>query len=485
MNLISWLAVSSNLIDVSIAIVQTAVAADEKLTAHTRGLRRFKDIRDPIHLEAVKLMQYGIREIVDTAQRIKELDPSWTVVPENIGDPIPKGWPVPPFLKDLIKEAVDDPSNKVFGYSHSRGLPETRKWVTEYVRRFAPSSNLDYEYVLFTSGLGAAISAMYHMIKRGARILQPTPSYPTHVSLEAYCQRSKSIQYNLDPDDGWQPDLEHMEEQIKSHHEIAGILIINPNNPTGAVYSAEVLGKIVQLAEKYGLMIISDEVYFRMVYNGHTHTQITEIAQNRVPLIVLRGLSKDVPWPGGRCGWFEFHNTHLCEEYKKYCNSVKKRILMEVCSVTLPQMILPKIYDHPGYEAWIANYNRELEENGNAIASKLGESPYLKVNRTNGAFYMMPLFKDGMLNGKQTLPIRNEAVRAYIEKEVASSDFPLDKRFCYYVLAATGICIVPSSGFFSPFPGFRLTTLDRDPVRRAHTYETLVRAVEEYVEFTQ
>ena len=98
--------------------------------------------------------------------------------------------------------------------------------------------------------------------------------------------------------------------------------------------------RVVALAEKYHLMLISDEVYFRMVYNGHTFAQLTEIAQNRVPLVVMRGLSKDVPWPGGRCGWIEFHHIDLDPEYKNYCESVKKRVMMEVCSTTLPQTIL-------------------------------------------------------------------------------------------------------------------------------------------------
>ena len=460
----------------------TNTTTDSSIRSHKRGLGNFGSIRNEMHQDAVEFMQYGIREIVDTAQQIRERDPNWKMIPENIGDPIPKGWPVPSFLKDLIKEVVNDDSNRVFGYSHSRGLPMTRKWVTEYAKRFSPSSDLDYEYVLFTSGLGAAISALYHMFKKGARVLQPTPAYPTHVSLEAYCQQAEGIRYNLDPENDWQPNVANMEEQIKNHPEITAILVINPNNPTGAVYSAETIEQIVQLAEKYGLMIIADEVYFRMVYNGHKHAHITEIAHNRVPLIVMRGLSKDVPWPGGRCGWLEFHNTHLDASYKAYCESVKKRILMEVCSVTMPQMIAPKLYDHPEYEGWIANYNKELEANGNSIAETLSQSEYLKVNRTNGAFYMMPLFKEGVLNNSQILPIENEAVREYIESEVSVDNFPLDKRFCYYVLATTGICIVPASGFFSPYNGFRLTTLDRDPVRAKQTYETLVRVVKEYVE---
>ncbi|HLG25804.1 MAG TPA: aminotransferase class I/II-fold pyridoxal phosphate-dependent enzyme, partial [Candidatus Gracilibacteria bacterium] len=276
----------------------------------------------------VKLMKYGIREIVDVAQKLGEIDPKFNFVSENIGDPIPKGWTVPPFLKKLIVDEVQKPGDKVFGYSHSRGLPATRKWVVEYAKRYSPSSTLDYEFVLFASGLGAAISAAYHMLPKGARVLQPTPSYPTHASMESFSAGAEPITYKLDPDKEWQPDLAHMEEQIKTHPEVTAILIINPNNPTGAVYSRETLESIVKLAEQYGLMIISDEVYFRMVYNGHKFEQITEIAQGRVPLMVMRGLSKDVPWPGGRCGWIEFHNVELDPDFRAYAEAVKKRILM-------------------------------------------------------------------------------------------------------------------------------------------------------------
>lgn len=427
----------------------------------------------------VKLMKYGIREIVDVAQKLTELMPDLTICNENIGDPIPKGWPAPPFLKKAIQEAAED--NQTYGYSHSRGWPTARKWVVEYAKRFSPSSDLDYEYVLFTSGLGAAISALYHMLPEGVRIIQPTPSYPTHASMESFAAHQDSIAYNADPDNEWQPDLAHLEEQIKNNESISGILVINPNNPTGAVYSRETVEKIVELAEKYNLFIVADEVYFRMVYNGLEHTQITEIAHNRVPLIVFRGTSKDVPWPGGRCGWVEFHNIHLDEDFRKYCDSVKKRILMEVCSTSLPQFVLSKIYDDPEFPEWNKNYNAQLEHNSNQIADTLKQSPHLKVNRTNGAFYMMPLFKDDVLNDRQTLPIANDEARAYIEKEASRPGLPLDQRFNYYLLANTGICAVPASGFFSPYYGFRITTLDRDENRRADTYQRMVKAIDEYV----
>lgn len=437
-------------------------------------------MRNLLQNDNVKLMKYGIREIVDIAQRIKELDPDFQLIPENIGDPIPKGWPVPPFLKTLIKEEIDRSGDQVFGYSHSRGLPETRKWVCEYARRFSPSSNLDYEYVLFVSGLGAGISALYHMLPHGQRIIQPTPSYPTHASMESFSATAGTISYKLDPHNDWQPDLEDLEAQIQAHPEVTGILVINPNNPTGAVYSKQTIERIVEIAEKYQLFIVSDEVYFRMVYNGYEFAQITEIAHNRVPLIVMRGISKDVPWPGGRCGWLEFHNIHLDKDFQAYAEAIKKRVLMEVCSVSLPQFILPKIYDHPDFQSWSDEYNSQLQYNSNHIADTLGQSDKMIVNRTNGAFYMMPLFKEGVLNDRQTLPIQNPQVKAYIEEQVSRPDFPLDQRFTYYLLATTGVCVVPASGFFSPYSGFRLTTLDRDEARRAKTYESVLGAIEQY-----
>lgn len=429
--------------------------------------------------ENVSLMKYQIREIVDVAQKLTELIPGFKIENENIGDPIAKGWAPPSFLKDAVKKAAAD--DKTYGYTHSRGLPDARKWVLKYAKKFSPSSELDFEYVLFASGLGAAISAIYHMLPKGVRVIQPTPSYPTHASMESFSAGEESISYKLDPENDWQPDLAHLEKQIVGNPDVGGILVINPNNPTGAVYSKETLEKIVALAEKYNLFIISDEVYFRMVYNGYKYVQITEVAHRRVPLIVLRGVSKDVPWPGGRCGWVEFHGIDLDKDFRAYCDSVKKRILMEVCSTSLPQMILSEIYDNPGFEEWLADYNKELEKNSNQIAEILGRSPYLKVNRTNGAFYMMPLFREGVLNDKQTLPIGSGEARAYIEGEVSRPSFPLDRRFCYYLLANTGICVVPATGFFSPHFGFRITTLTRDEKRLVQNYELLVKAISEYV----
>ncbi len=426
-------------------------------------------------------MRYGIREIVDIAQRLKELDPALEVMGENIGDPVAKGWDVPPFIRDILTDLIRSPGGKVFAYTHSRGRIETRKWVAEYSRRFSPSSRLDYEQIVFVNGLGAGISAIYRMLAPEARVLQPLPAYPTHISSERFHAGAEAIGYRLDPARGWQPDLDHLEYQARHHPEAVGILLINPNNPTGAVYPEETLEQVVRLAERHRLMLISDEVYFRMVFNGIRYTQLTELAGTRVPLLVMRGVSKDVPWPGARCGWLEFHNADRAADFRAYAEGIKKSVLLEVCATSLPQAALPLIYDHPDYPGWLARYCAELEANSNAIQSVLGRTPGLRANRIQGAFYMTILFEEGALKGGQTLPVTHAAAADFVRRLTAGPDLPLDKRFAYYLLAATGICVVPASDFESPYPGFRVTTLERDPAKRDRIYRRLAEAVTRYL----
>ncbi|MBU0714234.1 MAG: pyridoxal phosphate-dependent aminotransferase [Verrucomicrobia bacterium] len=426
-------------------------------------------------------MTYGIREMVELAARVGALDPNFGFIGENIGDPVAKGWDAPGFVKRIVADLVRARDNKVFGYTHSYGRIETRRWVADYARRYSPSSRLDGDHVVFTNGLGSAISIFYRTLKKGTRIIQPSPAYPAHYSTECFAAGAASISYRLDPDKGWSPDLAHLERQIRRYPQIAGILVINPNNPTGAVYDAPTLEAIIRLAERYKLMLISDEVYFRMVYNNCRYIHMTELVGRRVPLVVMRGISKDVPWPGARCGWMEFHNTDLDADFASFFESIKKTLMMEVCSTTLPQMALPLIYDHPEFNRWNARYTKELERNGNAIAGILRQTPGLRVPPIQGAFYMMALFNPKVLNARQTLPIACAAVRAFIRKAVAKPNLPLDKRFAYYLLASTGICVVPATDFASSNPGFRITTLDRNPSRRDRVYRTLSASIQRYL----
>ncbi len=438
-------------------------------------------MRAPIHNPKAALIRYGIREIVELSCVLDRLDPGKQFAWENIGDPVAKGWHTPEFVKAILSDLINQESDPAFGYTHSRGNLATRHWVAEQSRQLAPASGLDAEHVIFTNGLGAGIGIFYRMLASGVRIIQPNPGYPAHISSERFAAGSGSIGYRLDPHRGWQPDLDHLEAQIKRHPEAAGILLINPNNPTGAVYNAEVLQAMVSLAERHRLLLISDEVYFRMVFPPGRYVHITELAGRSVPLVVMRGLSKDVPWPGARCGWLEFHNTDRNESYAAFFESFKQAMMLEVCATTLPQMALPRIYSHPRYAAWLAEYIAGLKETSDQIYDVLSSQPGLLVNRIQGAFYMTVLFENNALKPRQTLPIANAAVRRHIEQLVAAPGLPMDKRFAFYLLAATGICVVPATDFESPWPGFRVTTLDRDPARRAEIYSALSRAAAQYL----
>jgi len=441
-------------------------------------------MRHSLATHRVQFMKYQIREVVDVARHIQTLDPTMNIEWENIGDPIAKSWHVPQFFKQILVDQIEQADDKAFGYSHSRGIPATRAWIASHINTLAPGASLDPEHIVFTNGLGSAIGMMYEMFAPEARIILPTPGYPTHISMESSSSDAPPLLYQLDPNHDWAPDTDDIEAQIIAHPDIVGILVINPNNPTGAVYSKETIEKIVLLAERYQLMILSDEVYFRMVYNGTIHTQISEIANGRVPLLVMRGMSKDVPWPGGRCGWIEFYNVGIDAMFDAYVSAFKQRILMEICATSLPQFIVGAVYDHPEYPAWLSSYNTELEKNGNMIADVLSQTKGLRVNRTNGAFYMMPLFESGVLNDRQTLSIENDAVRAFIEQKVNEPGVALDQRFTYYLLGATGICVVPATGFYSNEYGFRLTTLERDDTKRASIYSRLSDAIETYLNST-
>jgi aspartate/methionine/tyrosine aminotransferase len=257
-------------------------------------------------------------------------------------------------------------------------------------------------------------------------------------------------------------------------------MIINPDNPTGMVYSKELLQQIVALAKEFGLFIISDEVYINIVYNGQSTVPISDVIGD-VPGISLKGISKEFPWPGSRCGWIEVYNGQDDEQFRKYINLILTDKLNGVCSTTLPQTVIPAIVQHPEYQKYLAERISLYEKSSNITYSYLKEVPELLVNRTNGAFYMAVAFKDGALNSSQSLPIDNLEVRELVESLVNQPGVSADKRFVYYILAATGICTVPLSSFATPLQGFRVTLLERDPAETDRIYKTLAEKIRQYL----
>ena len=430
---------------------------------------------DIVHIGAGELT-YEIRNIVNVGMKLQALGVkvNW----ENIGDPVAKGEQIPDWMKEIVADAVHQDAS--YGYSPTKGVLATREFIAAETNAMG-GVQIDPEDIIFFNGLGDAISKIFGFLKRTARVIVPTPSYTTHSSAEAAHAGDRPVTYLLDPNHNWYPDMEDIENHIKYNPAVAGILVINPDNPTGAVYPEQVLRDIVTIAEKNDLFIVCDEVYQNMVYNGTVSVPLATVLGDKVPAICMRGVSKEMPWPGGRCGWIEVYNGHRDPMFEKYINSILNAKMVEVCSTTLPQMVLPKIKSHPEYRNYLDERIRRYEKYSNIAYDILKNVKGLLVNRTNGAFYMSAAFENGLLTDKQTLPIANDEVRTTVEAMVSGPDVSPDKRFVYYLLGSTGVCVVPLSSFATSLQGFRITLLERDEAEFTKIFTTIASAIDEYL----
>ncbi|HEU4677464.1 MAG TPA: pyridoxal phosphate-dependent aminotransferase [Candidatus Paceibacterota bacterium] len=426
-------------------------------------------ITDPGASELV----YEIREIVEVAKKFEALGQPITW--ENIGDPVAKGEEVAPWMKEYVVEAVKE--NAVYAYSPTKGLQATREYIANE-RNLEGGIEITPDDILFVNGLGDAISKVYRSLNPKVRVIGPNPAYPTHSSAEAAHADGPHLTYPLDPKNGWKPDLDAMERTIVEHPEIGGILIVNPDNPTGYVYPQDVVRDIVAIAKKHDLFIISDEIYSNLAY-GIEHKKLASVIDD-VPGIAMRGVSKEFPWPGGRCGWMEFYNRDKDEDFDRFCKSLIDAKMLEVCSTTLPQYVLPRIMKDERYYPMLKERTARYAKRAKLAKDVLSEIPGVIIHEPNGAFYMSLVFEAGVLTDRQTLPVENEAIATELGKLLTG--VTNDKRLVYYLLAATGICVVPlTSGFNSTYDGFRFTLLERDDAKFREIIETLRDAIRAYI----
>jgi len=429
---------------------------------------------DIVHIGAGELT-YEIRNIVAVGEKLQELGMKtyW----ENIGDPVAKGEHIPKWMKDIVSETVQD--DVTYGYSPTRGVLATRKFIAEQTNKRG-KVQIGPEDIIFFNGLGDAIGKVFGFLKRTARVVVPTPSYTTHSSAEAAHAGDRPVAYKLDPHNHWYPDLDDLEKRIKYNPAVAGILIINPDNPTGAVYPVEIIKGMVQLAKKYDLFVVCDEIYINIIYNGQTTLPLSDLIED-VPAIVMRGISKEMPWPGSRCGWIEIYNGHKDPMFEKYIQSILDAKMLEVCSTTLPQVVMPRVVTHPQYQDYLAQRLQRYERLSNVAYDCLKNIDGVLLNRTNGAFYMSVVFDDGVLHNRQTLPIKNPEVKAHVESLVNKPGVSLDKRFVYYLLGATGVCVVPLSSFATTLQGFRSTLLETDEEQFREIFDNIADSIKTYL----
>ena len=420
-------------------------------------------------------LTYEIRNIVNVAEKLQKhgVKINW----ENIGDPIVKGEIIPEWMKEIVAKAAMD--NHTWGYCHTRGVLETREFICETTNKRG-GAQITPDDIIFFNGLGDAIAKIYGCLRPEARVLMPSPSYTTHTLGEIGHAHAAPALFKLDPANKWYPDLDDLKMHVKYNPNICAIMIINPDNPTGMVYTREMLEEIVAVARENDLFIICDEVYTNIVYNGEKVVPICDVIGD-VPAISLKGISKELPWPGSRCGWIEVYNGHKDDQFRKYVNLILTQKMNEVCSTTLPQAVIPAIATHPEYANYLAERIASYEKMSNITFDALSKVPQLMVNRTNGAFYMAVAFKDGLLTNRQTIPIANAEVKELVNGLVNQPGVSPDKRFVYHILAATGICIVPLSSFSTSLQGFRVTLLEKDENECRRIYSTLTEKIGEYL----
>jgi len=418
-------------------------------------------------------LTYEIREIVAVGERMQKMG-----VPirwENIGDPVAKGQVVPEWIKEIVADLVAN-DNSSYGYSPTRGVFATREFLAG-MRNAEGGAQITPDDILFFNGLGDAIQTSFLYLHPRSRILGPNPAYPTYSSAEGAHADARHLTYRLLPEKGWQPDLADIRNKVQYNPEISGILIINPDNPTGVVYTRETLEGIVAIAREFDLFVMSDEIYANIVYGGDM-VPLSQVVGD-VPGIAFKGLSKEVPWPGARCGWIEVYNKERDPTFARYMKTLVDAKMLEVCSTTLPQKALPRIMSDERYAPHLREVADEYARKAYVFAEVFQDVDSVIANKPQGAFYASVVFKDGALHSRQTLPIQDEQVRSYVEE--LTPGIPDDKRFVYYLMAATGITVVPLSGMNSDLVGFRITLLEPDIVVFGAVLETLRNAIEHYI----
>jgi alanine-synthesizing transaminase len=439
-------------------------------------------MRQKLLSEGAKELSYEIREIVKKADQLKKLGVaiSW----ENIGDPIQKHHKLPQWIKDIISDMMKQ--DDTYSYCPSKGMLETREFLARQTNAMG-GVQITAEDICFFNGLGDAISKAYQFISRTSRVIGPSPAYSTHSSAEAAHAAHEPLTYKLDPNNKWYPDLDDLYNKVKYNPNVVGILIINPDNPTGMVYPLETLKRIVEIAKEFNLFLLADEIYINITYNGARAYSLAEIIED-VPGISMKGISKELPWPGARCGWMEYYNRDKDEDFNRFCQALDNAKMIEVCSTKLPQLTIPKILGDPRFKVYREATNKNIGRRSKIISDILGTVPQLTFNETFGAFYNTIIFRDGSLKSTQKLKIANAQISSLVDSWVNNTDgtpkhdIALDKRFVYYLLGAKGVCVVPISSFCSELQGFRVTLLEEDEDTLIKTFTAIRDGIVEYLQ---
>ncbi|EEU82251.1 aminotransferase, partial [Enterococcus faecalis D6] len=321
------------------------------------------DVRGPVLEEAERMQEEGIR-----------------ILKLNTGNPAPFGFDAPnEIVRDMIVNVRDSE-----GYSDSKGIFSARKAIEQYcqLKKFP---NVTINDIYTGNGVSELITmCMQGLLNNGDEVLVPMPDYPlwtASVSLAG----GTPVHYICDEQAEWYPDIDDIKSKITSNTK--AIVIINPNNPTGALYPKELLLEIVEVARQNDLIIYSDEIYDRLVMDGLVHVPIATLAPDLF-VVTLNGLSKSHRVAGFRCGWMVLSGDK--SRVKGYIEGLNMLASMRLCSNVLSQQIIQTALG--GYQSVddLLLPGGRIYEQREFIYNAINDIPGLSAVKPKAAFYIFP-----------------------------------------------------------------------------------------------
>jgi len=329
-------------------------------------------------------IEYAIRDVVVPAIALESQ--GHKILKLNIGDPLAyPGLPTPNHMIESYQRALSDQKN---GYSPSYGITELREAIAEN-EKFKDNGgwNCDPDNVYICHGVTEALQIIFATyLNEGDEVLAPGPHYPPYM---AYPQvyGGKTVEYRLDPDQGWSIDFEDLKSKMNSRVKL--LVLINPNNPTGNVITKYELDQVIELASQYeDCTIISDEIYDRLNFNGNHFS--TASRSNNVPVITLNGVSKVYYAPGWRIGYMSLHDPlNRSNELK---DGLERLLRSRLCAST------PAQYGYlaglRGGDEWMEEYLKSIIARNALCTKRINEIEGLSVQKPQGAFYMFVKLSD-------------------------------------------------------------------------------------------
>ena len=320
-------------------------------------------------------LRYAIRDLVGLANEVKSRGNK--VLYLNVGDPNIFDFATPAHVIEAAYRAMRDNKN---GYAPSDGVPEALEAIRTEAAQAGMSS---VEDVFITNGAGEAVDVcLTALLNPGENVLTPSPDYPLYTAV--LCKTGAEMNsYFLNEEDGWQPELEDIRRKINPR--TRAIILINPNNPTGALCTRKMLEQIAELARQHNLLIIADEIYNKLILDGGEHISIAAVAPD-VPVVTLGGLSKNYLAPGWRIGWGIVSGE--ASAVKPYIEGIHK-LLRARLSANHPEQYAIKVALE-GPQDHLIEVRRKLSARRDITVEACNSIPRMSCVPPRGAFYAFP-----------------------------------------------------------------------------------------------